>query len=444
MKLKLLVLILKILSMKKNENHKSINFSIPYSTSSTSTTSITFAINKTVTTVTTVANNREKNDQDIKNDNEDNLLKLRRYLVKQLWKQRFPTDKEFCFHVICAYHLENDPVVSMIYQQLAHQYQNKYNEKIFDCYFESTTNSIPEYFEIAMDVDVSKRVSPINYITIDPSKIILVDNKKSLNIATHHILSIKPASIGLDLEFIPDCLVDYHGFPSSCQILQISTKTIVFLFDLQKWESLQQNYNENHTKNILKNGKQKNIDEQSQLIMDTNLKSQNNLTGKKNVYWGIDELLLELFNNKQILKIGMGFKNDLKRLADDFPDASCFKKTTLSPYFELNGLLKHLPKMPIHNSQSSSYTCDNIKNDNYAHHISYSDKKLRTGLAGLAWYCLGKPLNKFEQVSNWSLRPLRRSQILYAAIDAWVEVKILNVLRNNYPAVVHTRQNMGI
>ena len=39
-------------------------------------------------------------------------------------------------------------------------------------------------------------------------------------------------------------------------------------------------------------------------------------------------------------------------------------------------------------------------------------------------YFLGKKLSKFEQCSNWENRPLRKAQIHYAAMDAFIMVKI--------------------
>ena len=50
------------------------------------------------------------------------------------------------------------------------------------------------------------------------------------------------------------------------------------------------------------------------------------------------------------------------------------------------------------------------------------------GLAGLCHSVLGQPLRKTEQISDWSRRPLRPSQITYAALDAFSCWKIFQVL----------------
>jgi hypothetical protein len=46
------------------------------------------------------------------------------------------------------------------------------------------------------------------------------------------------------------------------------------------------------------------------------------------------------------------------------------------------------------------------------------------GLAGLCYKTLGMRLSKYEQRSNWENRPLRRSQLHYAALDAFVQIEI--------------------
>jgi hypothetical protein len=53
-------------------------------------------------------------------------------------------------------------------------------------------------------------------------------------------------------------------------------------------------------------------------------------------------------------------------------------------------------------------------------------------LANICEKICGKKLNKDEQCSNWDLRPLRPSQINYAAIDALICVKLYKILYNSH------------
>lgn len=48
----------------------------------------------------------------------------------------------------------------------------------------------------------------------------------------------------------------------------------------------------------------------------------------------------------------------------------------------------------------------------------------RPSLARVVAHVLGLRLDKTNQVSNWERRPLRRDQYAYAAIDAWVLVRL--------------------
>lgn len=51
------------------------------------------------------------------------------------------------------------------------------------------------------------------------------------------------------------------------------------------------------------------------------------------------------------------------------------------------------------------------------------------GLAELVRLCTGTPLNKDEQWSNWEKRPLRDTQILYAATDAYCLLEVYDLMK---------------
>lgn len=54
---------------------------------------------------------------------------------------------------------------------------------------------------------------------------------------------------------------------------------------------------------------------------------------------------------------------------------------------------------------------------------------MQNSLAFMTQYLLGKALCKYEQRSNWNRRPLKKSQLHYAALDAQICLKLYEILK---------------
>ena len=182
---------------------------------------------------------------------------------------------------------------------------------------------------------------------------------------------------GVDLEHLPESLQGMHTMPHLCQILQIAFHDHCYLFDLQRLDS------------------------------------------------SMDERIVSFFRERSIIKVGMGFDDDLRKLRKDFPPPCMFPHQPLLSYAEL---IPVRPRLMVYlekkQSPPENKTAGSKKNGKYK-------KKKEGGLAGLVRLCLGVGLHKEEQVSNWSLRPLRDSQLHYAALDAHCQLLISDWLKTN-------------
>ncbi len=101
--------------------------------------------------------------------------------------------------------------------------------------------------------------------------------------------------------------------------------------------------------------------------------------------------LLELLTREDILKVGLGLNDDLRRLRADFQ-------------FEPGGFLDL---------------------QQYVTAFRIEEK----GLKKLSGIVLGRRISKAQQVSNWDADLLTEAQLRYAATDAWICLKIYNRLR---------------
>ena len=57
-------------------------------------------------------------------------------------------------------------------------------------------------------------------------------------------------------------------------------------------------------------------------------------------------------------------------------------------------------------------------------------KSEERGLSDFVKQCLGRPLNKCEQMSDWERRPLRQAQVIYAALDAFTLVEVYQFIKD--------------
>uniref|UniRef100_A0A8C1AG90 Exonuclease 3'-5' domain containing 3 n=1 Tax=Cyprinus carpio carpio TaxID=630221 RepID=A0A8C1AG90_CYPCA len=126
-----------------------------------------------------------------------------------------------------------------------------------------------------------------------------------------------------------------------------------------------------------------------------------------------------LLSDKNILKLGYGMSGDLRSLVSMWPELR-------EEPMKMEGVLDLLHvHQKLQRCWSGNKRCRSVE---------VSEGPAEKGLSLLVQQVLGKPLNKTEQLSNWERRPLRTSQLRYAATDAYCLLDVYLVLSRDSKA----------
>lgn len=128
------------------------------------------------------------------------------------------------------------------------------------------------------------------------------------------------------------------------------------------------------------------------------------------------------FENEKILKLGFDLRNDVKMLTETVTEWKGMSGTwrgMLDLSSLKNLILKECPHIFQRINQQRHVGKDGL---------SGNGGKGESGLSELVYLCLGKCLSKDEQMSDWEKRPLRDSQVQYAASDAYCLISVYRTL----------------
>ncbi|XP_066507568.1 exonuclease mut-7 homolog isoform X2 [Hoplias malabaricus] len=116
------------------------------------------------------------------------------------------------------------------------------------------------------------------------------------------------------------------------------------------------------------------------------------------------QFIQTLLTDENILKLGYGMSGDFRSLVATWPE---LKEESL----KVKGVLDLLH---VHQQLQRCW-----RGGSGPRSVEVSEGSTEKGLSLLVQQVLGKPLDKREQLSNWERRPLRTSQLRYAAVDAY-------------------------
>ena len=310
-------------------------------------------------------------------------------------------------------------------------------------------------------------------LLLHPRSIVMVDSLESLADARAHLLAPTCSSIGLDLEHLPENFEGLKLKPALCQLLQIACHTKTFLFDLQVLnQPSQEDGAAAAVPSAAVDGTAASVASSTSSSPFPSLRSTSLPPAPFNadLVSDISDLLVSLFVNSDVLKVGIGFAQDMRKLRLDFGHLVCFQ-ITLQSYVELTPLLRLIEdpdaetrerarkqqaadarrraaakKQKIGGSDKPAPTAagglsslfggsdDSSVGVHSTPAVSSStaaagprcgggytqQAKKEGGLARLVRMVMRRTLDKSQQISNWAQRPLSVAQQQYAALDAYV------------------------
>ncbi|XP_054712950.1 exonuclease mut-7 homolog, partial [Uloborus diversus] len=126
-----------------------------------------------------------------------------------------------------------------------------------------------------------------------------------------------------------------------------------------------------------------------------------------------DLLTDDVFGNSNIVKLGCGIMSDVNMILENHKGT---KGKTI--------VFSHILDMAIFYQKLQEVYPEEMNSD-------ASDNTNQKGLSKLCEIILGKPLNKEERLCDWEKRPLKETQLAYAALDAYCLLQMYDTLREN-------------